>query len=476
MPSRHGWRRRSIRPGGAVSTIPELVSLVDRLVAQNLDLQSAAERIAAGARATAGRRVAGSAADQRALHLHARAAEPRTASSRWCSRRLERRLQYRPLPERTEQLLGARPVRPGAPRGRGGRTRQPQAAVEEPPRHRALGAGRAGAGLFAAARLQLQLGVRRTQSGAGASTNTPAWSHTRFANGVATTLDLAQAKAQDATIARPPCRRCTRRQAEMINAIGLLLAEPPRALDAELQQARGPAGGAAGGPGRPAGNAGAPPPRRARGRGQAARRHRADRRRGRGFLSRRVADRVPSTLDGRSHQPTRSACRAAHVPARSARSTSRSSRAGGCGARCSCGKSQQREAALDFQQTVLQAWHDVDNALTAYAEAQTRAIADRRGGAPERAALGAARQRYEEGGADFLNVISSQAQLLQSQTTWPPTTRDRYRPGRVSIARWVVAGRQRTRPAAAARQPLSGQAPPHFMVRPPSITQVWPVT
>src|SRR5713226_9041043 len=57
--------------------------------------------------------------------------------------------------------------------------------------------------------------------------------NTRFRNGVATTLDLAQARAQQATIAAtlPPLRT---QEAELINAIGLLLGNAPRGLEAEL--------------------------------------------------------------------------------------------------------------------------------------------------------------------------------------------------------------------------------------------------
>src|ERR1700746_2452161 len=55
----------------------------------------------------------------------------------------------------------------------------------------------------------------------------------RFRNGVATTLDMAQARAQQATIAAtlPPLRA---REAELINALGLLLGEAARELETEL--------------------------------------------------------------------------------------------------------------------------------------------------------------------------------------------------------------------------------------------------
>src|SRR5260370_20434470 len=61
--------------------------------------------------------------------------------------------------------------------------------------------------------------------------------NTRFGGGGATTLGLAQARAQRATIAAtlPPLRI---QEAELINAIGLLLGVAPRALEAELHRSR----------------------------------------------------------------------------------------------------------------------------------------------------------------------------------------------------------------------------------------------
>jgi outer membrane protein TolC len=78
-------------------------------------------------------------------------------------------------------------------------------------------------------------------------------------------------------------------------------------------------------------------------------------------------------------------------------------------------ESQQREAAIFFQKTVLRAWKEVDDALTAYRESQRRRADVARSVTENQAALQAARQRYSEGAIDFLNVISTQAQLLQSE-------------------------------------------------------------
>jgi outer membrane protein TolC len=78
-------------------------------------------------------------------------------------------------------------------------------------------------------------------------------------------------------------------------------------------------------------------------------------------------------------------------------------------------ESQQREAAIVFQKTVLRAWQEVDDAITAYDEAQRQRADVARAVAENQAALQAARQRYSEGAIDFLNVNSTQAQLLQSE-------------------------------------------------------------
>ncbi|HXO70617.1 MAG TPA: TolC family protein, partial [Bradyrhizobium sp.] len=78
-------------------------------------------------------------------------------------------------------------------------------------------------------------------------------------------------------------------------------------------------------------------------------------------------------------------------------------------------ESREREAAIIFQKTVLRAWKEVDDAITAYREAQLRRGHVARSVSENQAGLQAARQRYQEGAIDFLNVITAQAQLLQSE-------------------------------------------------------------
>jgi NodT family efflux transporter outer membrane factor (OMF) lipoprotein len=78
-------------------------------------------------------------------------------------------------------------------------------------------------------------------------------------------------------------------------------------------------------------------------------------------------------------------------------------------------EAQQEEAALAYQKTVLGAWHEVDDALTAYQAQQARrdqlalAVAD------NKRALNLAQQRYQEGVSDFLDVLTAQRSLLQTQ-------------------------------------------------------------
>jgi NodT family efflux transporter outer membrane factor (OMF) lipoprotein len=78
-------------------------------------------------------------------------------------------------------------------------------------------------------------------------------------------------------------------------------------------------------------------------------------------------------------------------------------------------KAQQQEAAVNFQKTVLQAWHDVDNALTAYQAEQARRDELIQAAAQYQRALNLAQSRYREGVADFLTVLVAEASLLSAQ-------------------------------------------------------------
>jgi NodT family efflux transporter outer membrane factor (OMF) lipoprotein len=83
---------------------------------------------------------------------------------------------------------------------------------------------------------------------------------------------------------------------------------------------------------------------------------------------------------------------------------------------------QQQEAAVTYQKTVLQAWHDIDDALLAYSAEQRRR--DRLGAAvaSNQTALRLARQRYAEGLSTFLDVLTAQQNLLQAQQQYADST------------------------------------------------------
>jgi NodT family efflux transporter outer membrane factor (OMF) lipoprotein len=233
----------------------------------------------------------------------------------------------------------------------------------------------------------------------------------RFGGGVATTLNLAQARAQQATIAAtlPPLRI---QEAELINAIGLLLGDAPRALEAELRRSRMLPRM----PRRvPVGLPGTLVRRRPDVREAEAHLHEATAQTGVA-----VADFYPDvTLNGAlnveslhlSNLFTPTSVAFAVGPSISIPIFEGGRLRGVLTLR----ESQQREAAIFFQKTVLRAWKEVDDALTAYREAQLRRAEIARSVTENQAALQAARQRYSEGAIDFLNVIATLGQLLQSE-------------------------------------------------------------
>ncbi|HEY0183100.1 MAG TPA: efflux transporter outer membrane subunit [Rhodopila sp.] len=78
-------------------------------------------------------------------------------------------------------------------------------------------------------------------------------------------------------------------------------------------------------------------------------------------------------------------------------------------------EAQQQEAAINFQKTVLQAWHDVDNALTAYQAEQSRRDQLTQAVTDNEHALTLAQSRYQQGVSDFLTVLDAERSLLSAQ-------------------------------------------------------------
>jgi NodT family efflux transporter outer membrane factor (OMF) lipoprotein len=234
----------------------------------------------------------------------------------------------------------------------------------------------------------------------------------RYDNGVATTLDVAQADAQASTIAQelPSIRTM---QAQQINAISLLLAEPPRSLSTELTANRSQPPTP---PIVPVGMPGDLLRRRPDIREAEARLHAATAETGVA-----VASFYPDiTLTGSFGFESLQAGTWFNLASRQLLAGPSIDlpifQGGRLTGTLSLRKSQQREAAIVYRKIVLQAWHDVDDALTAYAEAQ-HADADVMATVQANArALSAAEDQYQQGVATFLNIIAAQAEFLQSET------------------------------------------------------------
>jgi NodT family efflux transporter outer membrane factor (OMF) lipoprotein len=78
-------------------------------------------------------------------------------------------------------------------------------------------------------------------------------------------------------------------------------------------------------------------------------------------------------------------------------------------------KAEEQEAAVTYQQTVLGALHDVDNALTSFDSEQRRRAQLQAAADQNQRALNLARQRYTDGLADFLSVLDAERSLLATQ-------------------------------------------------------------
>jgi NodT family efflux transporter outer membrane factor (OMF) lipoprotein len=385
----------------------QLSSLVERLVAQNLDLETAAERVI---QSVAQRQVA---ASQGLPHIQGQSLTTYNRQSPNGPLSLLTPAPGAPL----EYALFRDGLTSSWQLDLFGRVRRAVEAADA--NTLAAVENRHGVALAAIAELaQSYMQLRGTQNRLGiakrnlrlAEENVEL-ANTRFNEGVATTLDLSQARAQQATIAAtlPPLRI---QEAALINAIGLLLGDAPRTLEAELRRSqilpRVPRKV-------PVGLPGTLVRRRPDVREAEARLHEATAQTGVA-----VASFYPDvTLNGAANleslhlsnlfSPTSGAF--AVGPSVSIPIFQGGQLSGALALR----ESRQREAAVFFQKTVLRSWKEVDDALTAYREAQRRRADIARSVTENQAALQAARQRYSEGAIDFLNVIATQAQLLQSE-------------------------------------------------------------
>ena len=233
----------------------------------------------------------------------------------------------------------------------------------------------------------------------------------RAAGGVTTDLDVANASAQlRSVMAEIP--RLEQHEAADINAMSLLLGQPPNALRGELAQAH---------PVPPV------PPRVPIGVPSELARRRPDVMQAEAQLHAAtatigvaVAAFYPSvTLSG---SIALQALTPAHFFSFNAREYAAGPgitipifQGGQLKATLQLREAQQEEAAVNYQKTVLGAWHDVDNALTAYQTEQARRDQLVLAVAQNQRALELAQSRYQQGVADFLTVLDAERSLLSSQ-------------------------------------------------------------
>jgi NodT family efflux transporter outer membrane factor (OMF) lipoprotein len=85
-------------------------------------------------------------------------------------------------------------------------------------------------------------------------------------------------------------------------------------------------------------------------------------------------------------------------------------------------ETRQKEAAITYHKTVLQAWHDVVNTLSAYRFEQQKRSRLAAQVEHARAALGLARTRYNDGVADFTTVLDTARTVNQAEQQYVQST------------------------------------------------------
>jgi NodT family efflux transporter outer membrane factor (OMF) lipoprotein len=257
----------------------------------------------------------------------------------------------------------------------------------------------------------IQRKLQITRQNLGSAQESLRLTQARAAGGLTTDLDVANAAAEVSTI-RAQIPALDQQISELSNAIALLLGQPPRALSHELAAAR---------PVPPV------PPRVPVGVPSELARRRPDIRRAEAMLHAAtaatgvaVADFYPRiTLMGNGMlqglQPANLADWASLAYSIGPSITLPIFDGGRRTRTLELRKAQQQEAAITYQRTVLGALHEVDNALTAYGAEQQRRDELARAVAQDRRAVALARDRYEQGVADFLQVLTAQRALLAAE-------------------------------------------------------------
>lgn len=232
----------------------------------------------------------------------------------------------------------------------------------------------------------------------------------RYRNGVATRFDTAAARADLAGIEARQTQLQQQRDA-LLNALALLSGKPPRELDARLANANLPA----------------MPERLPVGIPSELARRRPDILQAEARLRAAVADIGAAEAD---FYPRISLTGNIGVQAFDASDLgSWSSRRFSVGptlylpvfqggrleSNLALSEARHRSAGIAYQQTVLRAWHEVDDALNAYATELKRHEQLRAALEQTRVALDVAQRAYREGSADFTTVLVARRSLLASQ-------------------------------------------------------------
>jgi NodT family efflux transporter outer membrane factor (OMF) lipoprotein len=121
-------------------------------------------------------------------------------------------------------------------------------------------------------------------------------------------------------------------------------------------------------------------------------------------------------------------------------------------------KAQQQEAAIAYVHTVLSAWHEVDNALTAYQDEQLRREQLIGAVAENKRALALAQSRYQEGVADFLTVLDAERSLLSAQQQLAASTTT-VSTNLVALYKALGGGWENTFPVAAPEPVMAAATP-----------------
>jgi len=85
-------------------------------------------------------------------------------------------------------------------------------------------------------------------------------------------------------------------------------------------------------------------------------------------------------------------------------------------------EAQQQEAAISYHKTVLQAWHEVVNALVAYRTEQERRARLKAQVDHSRQALTLSRARYVSGVAEFITTLDAERTLLVAELSYTQST------------------------------------------------------